>query len=348
MSAQTGEPLSDPMWIEVITGAGVLLTRQRIRNDVFSVGRDYKNDLIVDDPCVSTAHFRIQREPDGAWWIHDLGSENGTVDVATGARVDRLLINDGATLRIGHTQIAVRSGASAVPPTVRMMVGGVAGTMTSTQTMAVVAPARITNYAVAAMLLVGATSALSIWLKQTGESKVVNYVLGVFVLPLFALGWALAWALVTRIVSSRGHFFRHLLIVGIALLATAVIGAVVKYADYAFALVSASKWESALVWLIMGALLTAHLRVVTPNRRRFIGAIVGTLIIAAIAMDLVLKEERQRLQPPQVVTSLLPSFLPTKSPVSSTTLFETISALKPDLEEERKKDPPQGLGLDVD
>ena len=346
MSAQTGEPISEPMWIEVITGAGVLLTRQRIRNDVFSVGRDYKNDLIVDDPCVSTAHLRIQREPDGAWWMHDLGSENGTVDVATGARVDRLLINEGATLRIGHTQLALRSGACAVPPTVRMIVGAAAGTMTSTQTM--VAPARITNYAVAAMLLVGATSALSIWLKQTGESKVVNYVLGVFVLPLFALGWALAWALVTRIVSSRGHFFRHLLIVGIALLATAVIGAVVKYADYAFALVSASKWESALVWLIMGALLTAHLRVVTPNRRRFIGAIVGTLIIAAIAMDLVLKEERQRLQPPQVVTSLLPSFLPTKPPVPATTLFETINALKPDLEEERKKDPPQGFGLDVD
>jgi Inner membrane component of T3SS, cytoplasmic domain len=337
------EPLTAPIWIEVTSKASALPMRQRITGDTFSVGRGYQNDLIIDDPAVSSAHVRFSRDETGAWWIDDLASDNGTVDMSSDTRVSRLQLTENAALRIGHTLLTVRSGAFVVPAAIRMT-GGV-------QTAAATAaPSRVVYYAFAAMLLVGATSALSIWLKQTGESKVAIYVFGVIMLPMMALGWALAWALVTRIVAARGQFFRHLLIVGVALLAMSLIGALVKYADYTFAFVNASTWESAVTWLAIGALLAAHLRVVVPNRVRLVTVVVGVLIVAAISMDYVLKEERQRLQPPQIVTSLLPSFLPTKPPVSTTRLFEAINALKPDLEEERKKDPPQqqGFGGDVD
>ena len=336
------EPVTAPIWIEVTSKAGALLTRQRVTGDRFSVGRGYQNDLIVDDPAVSPAHIRFSRDDTGAWWIDDLASDNGTVDMRTNTPVSRLQLTENAALRIGHTLLTVRSSAFVVPDTTRMTG---AQTVTATAT-----PSRVVYYAFAAMLLVGATSALSIWLKQTGESKLAIYVFGVIMLPMMALGWALAWALVTRIVAARGQFFRHLLIVGVALLATSLIGVLVKYSDYAFALVNASALESAVTWLAIGALLAAHLHVVVPNRVRLVAVVVGVLIVAAISMDYVLKEERQRLQPPQIVTSLLPSFLPTKSPVSTTRLFEAINALKPDLEAERKKDPPQqqGFGGDVD
>ncbi len=338
------EPLTAAIWIEVTSKAGALTMRQRITGDTFSVGRGYQNDLIVDDPAVSPAHIRFSRDETGAWWIDDLASDNGTVDMSNDTRVSRLQLTENAALRIGHTLLTVRSSAFVVPATTRMTGGGVQ-TATATAT-----PSRVVYYAFTAMLLVGATSALSIWLKQTGESKLAIYVFGVIMLPMIALGWALAWALVTRIVAARGQFFRHLLIVGVALLAMSLIGALVKYADYTFALVNASTVESAVTWLAIGALLAAHLRVVVPNRVRLALVVVGVLIVAAISMDYVLKEERQRLQPPQIVTSLLPSFLPTKPPVSTTRLFEAINALKPDLEEERKKDPPQqqGFGGDVD
>lgn len=333
---------SAPSWIEVTSKAGALLTRQRIIGDTFCIGRGYQNDLVLDDPAVSPAHLRLSRDVTGVWWIDDLASENGTVDVSNEAPVNRLRLTENATLRIGHTLLSLRSSTFAVPATTRL-IGGV-------QTIATArASSRVAYCALAAMLLVGATSALSIWLKQTGEPKVAIYVFGIVLLPMVALGWALAWALVTRIVAARGQFFRHLLIVGVALLAMSAIGVVVKYADYAFALVNASTWESAVTWLAIGVLLAAHLRVVVPNRVRLVAVVVGVLIVAAIVMDYVLKEERQRQQPPQIVTSLLPAFLPTKSPVSTTQLFEAINALKPDLEDERKKDPPQqGFGGDVD
>jgi Inner membrane component of T3SS, cytoplasmic domain len=331
------------LWVEVTGKSGALLTRQHIAGDTFAIGRGYQNDLIVDDPYVSPAHLRLTRDEAGAWWVDDLASDNGTLDLRDHSRVGRLPLVDGAALRIGETHVRFCGAAFAVAPTLLLAPAAPA---------AAVAPAptpRTTRNAIAVMLLVALISALSIWIKQTGESKIVNYIFGVVVLPVMALGWALVWALVTRIVSAHGQFFRHVLIVGLGLLAVSAIEALFKYADYAFAFIGASSWESVLLMLVLGALLTAHLRVVTPHRFRLAAGVVGALVIGTIALSVTMRNERERLQSPSIVTSLLPSFLPTKPPVSTATLFESIGALRPALEEERKKDPPQGgIAADFD
>ncbi|MBM4378192.1 MAG: sigma 54-interacting transcriptional regulator [Deltaproteobacteria bacterium] len=52
-------------------------TVQRLQGDAFTVGKDPGNDLVVDDPYVSSRHLRVARE-EGLFRLQDLQSKNGT------------------------------------------------------------------------------------------------------------------------------------------------------------------------------------------------------------------------------------------------------------------------------
>lgn len=59
------------------------------------IGRAAHNDVVIDSMnLVSATHAEIWREPsDGAWWIADRGSKNGTF--VNDARIDRARLRDG-------------------------------------------------------------------------------------------------------------------------------------------------------------------------------------------------------------------------------------------------------------
>jgi pSer/pThr/pTyr-binding forkhead associated (FHA) protein len=70
----------------------------------FTIGRD-GTDLPLTDDYVSTRHAKLT-EDDGAWYVSDLGSTNGTwlndARVWTSARLAK-----GDKLRIGRTELIV-------------------------------------------------------------------------------------------------------------------------------------------------------------------------------------------------------------------------------------------------
>ena len=66
-----------------------------------TVGRDDSNDIVLQDDQASGQHARIAVK-DGAFWISDLGSRNGTF--VNGVRVDarhKLVSKD--LIKIGRT-----------------------------------------------------------------------------------------------------------------------------------------------------------------------------------------------------------------------------------------------------
>ncbi len=69
------------------------------------LGRDPSCDVRLDDATVSRRHTRLAWQ-DGAWWVQDLGSGNGTL--LAGARVQQAVLSDGATLQVGPFQWVVR------------------------------------------------------------------------------------------------------------------------------------------------------------------------------------------------------------------------------------------------
>jgi hypothetical protein len=337
-----------PLWLEINGPGASTHLRHRLHGDTFTIGRGYANDLVLDDPYVSPSHVRIARDDSGQWWIEDLQSDNGTRDLSVDAPIVRMPLVDNAAFLVGQTTLNIRSGEFAVAPTLKL--NALAGTRTP-DVRSFAAPAgewRLASHAAVALGVVITMAALSIWFKQTGEPKFTNYIYGAIFLPMLALVWAGGWALVTRIVAARAQFFRHLRIAAVALIAFSLLESAFKYIDYAFAWVSASSWEGIIGWLILGALGVAHVRVIVPKRTGLVVGIVATLALAAVALDQAMKSDRNKYQPPTIITSLLPPAFPTKPPRTREALFEDILKLKSELDEERKKDPPQGFNIGAD
>jgi pSer/pThr/pTyr-binding forkhead associated (FHA) protein len=72
------------------------------------VGRGTEADLRINDPGVSRRHAELRLEGNGALVVEDLGSTNGTL--VDGERVEHRRLEDGATVRVGHTDLVVRIG----------------------------------------------------------------------------------------------------------------------------------------------------------------------------------------------------------------------------------------------
>ncbi|CAN5854749.1 hypothetical protein BH23ACT10_BH23ACT10_26150 [soil metagenome] len=78
-------------------GARFLLDR-----DTVTVGRHPESNIFLDDITVSRRHAEFRRE-EGRFWIHDVGSLNGTY--VGGRRADDQLIATGDEVQIGKFKL---------------------------------------------------------------------------------------------------------------------------------------------------------------------------------------------------------------------------------------------------
>lgn len=90
-----------PARLRVVSGArtGQIFPLGR---DNLSMGRNDTNDIVLDDPMVSGVHCRL-RYGQGAWYVQDAGSSNGTF--VNGERVAARRLVDGDRLELGGTQL---------------------------------------------------------------------------------------------------------------------------------------------------------------------------------------------------------------------------------------------------
>ncbi|WP_420427943.1 FHA domain-containing protein [Algiphilus sp.] len=83
------------------------------------IGRASHCDLSLDEPSVSREHARLTREDDGAWYVANLLSSNGTF--VNGKRVSRSALQPGDHLRIGRIDFVFEMSAESAerPPAKR-------------------------------------------------------------------------------------------------------------------------------------------------------------------------------------------------------------------------------------
>jgi pSer/pThr/pTyr-binding forkhead associated (FHA) protein len=81
-------------------------TIQLNQNSVL-IGRSPEATLVLDDDYASGRHARIYPE-DGAWYVEDLGSTNGTFAGQKRITDTPLKLDIGTTLRIGTTVLELR------------------------------------------------------------------------------------------------------------------------------------------------------------------------------------------------------------------------------------------------
>jgi len=67
--------------------------------DRYVIGRAADAHIRLESELVSRSHAELLRDPFGRWWIHDLGSHNGTL--VSGVRVKERMLRPGDVIEIG-------------------------------------------------------------------------------------------------------------------------------------------------------------------------------------------------------------------------------------------------------
>ena len=73
-------------------------------DEACSVGRSPENRVVLTDSSVSRHHVRFFFN-EGAWWVEDLGSKNGTWVSERRLGEGRTPLADGAVLRLGKVEL---------------------------------------------------------------------------------------------------------------------------------------------------------------------------------------------------------------------------------------------------
>jgi pSer/pThr/pTyr-binding forkhead associated (FHA) protein len=82
--------------------------------DIWTIGRGEECEIILNDQWISRKHANVKREPDGKFYLEDLGSRNGSL--LNGQPVQgTILLQDGDLLTLGTTEIEFHAPVEAPP-----------------------------------------------------------------------------------------------------------------------------------------------------------------------------------------------------------------------------------------
>ena len=248
------------IFVEVLDRRGRVVQRARLDALPATVGRSYRNAVILDDRYVSPEHVRITRADDGGLVAEDLGSANGLFLEPGAARVPRAVLRPGTVVRVGHTLLRVATADQEVAAAAPDPVAPVAGRRPVTR--------RALTVGLAAAL---GLSMLASYLGTYGDTSVAALIADALMLGAAVVAWAGLWALVTRITAHRFGFRQHLRVATGVLLALEVAYVILHVGDL---IESGTAWYDVTQMLIfvlaLAAALSGHLRIaaaLSPGRR---------------------------------------------------------------------------------
>jgi pSer/pThr/pTyr-binding forkhead associated (FHA) protein len=235
--------------VEVLDRSGSALHRVRIERLPFRVGRALDNDLVLDDEYVSPHHGEV-RDVQGLVLV-DLNSTNGCF--VGSERVAQVELIGRTEFRLGHTQLRFRSVAESLAPTLRDPIA-------SSPVLALNA----LRWALPAMGLAAAWSALDVWLASNNPVSALQVVGGTVPALLVVAIWSLAWSLVNRVVTHRFNYPGHLCVAALGVLAGSLSDSVLGVLSFAFSIDATANDVSILIGaLIVAAVIFGHLRLIS-------------------------------------------------------------------------------------
>ena len=331
------------LWIETLSRQGSVVARHRIEfgfepGDEIRIGRGYDNHVVLDDPFVGASHLRILRDEAGALVAEDLGSANGLYADQDRRRTPRIAIDARRTLRIGRTRLRVRQAADAVAPE-RIM-------RPRMQLWPVVA-------ALGIVVLGG--EALNLWLRETGERTVTDYLAPLLAICTTLVVWVSAWAILTRILSGRARFERHLVIALGGLAGIWCLNELTSFAAYALSERSLVGYRYVATWIIAAVVVFLHLRQLSQSREtagvrlKLKTAAVTVMALGGIGWQTLSQwESSQNSDRQAFLRGLKPPSLRVVAPATQQAFFAQAQALKGPLDQARSQAPGRLLDLDGD
>jgi len=246
-----------------------VLARHPVRAWPAHVGRGYDLEVILDDPYVASRHARIEPGADGRFTIIDLGTLNGLSLSPSWRRVDQAELGPDDVVRLGRSQLRVRTPGYPVGPERRMRAG---------------APYRrpAAFAAVAALLL--ALVAWSAWLGTSARQEWTGLVVPILAFAVAVTVWIAVWALVGRTVGGRANFAAHGFVACAALAGVQVVGAAFEYLSFGFHAHWLEAAGNAAVAVLAAFALYRHLRLNSRAPRRTLAAIAVAVVGAGVGL----------------------------------------------------------------
>ena len=83
-----------------------------------TIGRSARSDVCIPDAFASRLHAEVRHESDG-FWLHDLGSANGTKFNGTPVKENPFPMHSGGEIQIGETKITFEdAGTTTIPKSI--------------------------------------------------------------------------------------------------------------------------------------------------------------------------------------------------------------------------------------
>ncbi|MDB5921746.1 MAG: hypothetical protein JWN13_682 [Betaproteobacteria bacterium] len=227
------EPLA---FVEIVDRHKDVLARHPIYHWPVKIGRGYQADVLVDDPFIAPIHVAIASAGEERFTVLDLGSLNGFSLTASGKRLDTAEVGPDDLVRLGHTQIRIRTPSYAVPA--------------ERPLQATALYRRPAAFMVIAVLVV----ALFLWnawiMTSDDDDKYVILLSTIGVITVIGI-WISIWSVVSSAIGRRPNFAAHGFVACAGVIALVAASSLFDYLAFGFDM----GWLQYVAFVVVAAIL---------------------------------------------------------------------------------------------
>jgi len=290
-----------------------------------SAGRALDNDLVIDDAYVAPHHFRVDADENGVF-VQVGETINGLhADARHIANGERIAV--GSTplrLEVGDSHLCLRLAHHPVPPERPLR--------KPRSFWHAAWPIVTAGVAVVAVLL------FTTWLDADPDDA--TRALGAMLLTMLvaATAWSAGWSLVSKIFTRRSHFWWHVRVMLIGVLAIDLVGSAAHLLAYSFSWPAVSDFTFVYTYAIVAAMLYFHVLGVEPKRPVRMQAVAVGMFVSATVLSLWFNHQtRDQLGEELYMNHLFPPALRAARPLETDAFVKGLSSLKPTLDDKARK-----------
>lgn len=302
-----------------------------------TIGRAIDCDVVLDDVHVAAHHATIDATPAGDVDADgDSAEAAGALTLQVGDTVNgvqvarrRLLakqnteLASGEIFHIGTTRLRVRRAADAVAPEQPLTKERGRGRVVT----------------LVLFLAFAAWNVAELWLHAEPDERVLEYWPLLILLPAAIGGWSGFWSVLSRLITHRFEFWRHVRIaIGYALVIS-VLGLVLPLTAFALGWAFPSRVSGLVAAGVAWAMVLAHLFLILPARRRLVTIVMSVCLIGGVSIFLVRNYQvHDRLFDEAYVATLAPPALRLAPTVETRRFIDEARDLKAVLDAHAKDD----------
>lgn len=267
--------------------------RHEVQRWPVSIGRGLDNDIVLDDPHVAVRHLELNEDNDQVRFTVGETCNGVRIDGQAHVAGDSGIWPSHAELHLGHTILRLRTAADPLPDEVKFFIAGFG-----------LGTASIVSLGLLVYALLGWDS----WLRLSGDVALWRVLAPLFIGFTFLLAfWVAGWSLVSKLFTKQLQFIRHLRLALLWMVLMMLADESLKLLAFTFNWPWLERYATLIALGGVGALITAHLRIVAPRRVPQLAAGVVLLTLAGMsAYILALYSKTRQLSDQHYMSSLYP------------------------------------------